>query len=895
MRNILLAATALTTAISAPAHAQTAPQYQQGTPPIPATPIAYSPAPEGKLDGSIVPTAYKLDLTVDPAQESFSGHVTIEANLKAATQYIYLHGRDLKNVGVWVDSGGVGQPGKWEQVDETGTARAVFSIPLKPGPVTLKFDYNAPFGSGPAGMFRVHVGDEWYSWTQHESIDARASFPGFDEPGFKTPFTVTLRTPKGLTAVSNAPEISTTEEYGQDVHRFAPTLPLPTYLVAMMVGPFAKAEGTVPATAQRSTPLPLRIISPQTNAAKLSFALENSKPIVALLEDYFGQSFPYPKLDQITSPIMPGAMENAGADLYGDSIIVLDDKSPIPQKRNFGMVVAHELAHQWFGDLVTPAWWDDIWLNESFANWMGFYIGNKWRPDLRIGAGATAEGFAAMGTDALVAGRPIHQKIERNSQIDAAFDTITYGKGGHVVAMIAGFMGEDRFRDGVRAYMAKHKYGNASTEEFFGAMADVAGNPRILPAMKSFTDQQGVPLLTFSRTNDGWKVTQERYARLGTKAPETLWGVPLCVRKGATRTCQLLDGKEGTLALSAKGKGAFMPNAGGTGYYRFELPKAEWDALIASADKLPDNEAIALADSLRASYQAGRASLKQLAALSTKLARNPGSHANGEALTGLEMARSAGLFDEKAVLAYRKFVARTFMPNLARMGFDTRAGAYVNEDPERSQRRSSAVAALSGAAKVKEVNAVLAKAAGEFLGGNKAALDPMWYGVGLSAWLEGKGVDGAKALFTRALESQDPSLRPTLLGVIGGSGNKDIGTWVLNDAKDKRLRTSERLNLLRAVIASSGTRDMGYYWMNAHLGELVGGAGGIFFTSKLPQMLNGFCSTARADQIATDLRPRLAGKTAELELERTIERVRSCGVLQTARKAEASKEMLEIK
>jgi aminopeptidase N len=145
-----------------------------------------------------------------------------------------------------------------------------------------------------------------------------------------------------------------------------------------------------------------------------------------------------------------------------------------------------------------PAWWDDIWLNESFANWMGYRIGNAWRPDLNIGKGALEKGFGAMNTDALLAGRPIHQPIATNAQVDAAFDTITYGKGGHVVAMIAAFMGDDKFRQGVREYMAAHRYGNATSAEFFGAMAKVAGDPRILPAMQSFTDQQGVPLVTFT-------------------------------------------------------------------------------------------------------------------------------------------------------------------------------------------------------------------------------------------------------------------------------------------------------------------------------------------------------------------------------------------------------------
>ena len=178
-----------------------------------------------------------------------------------------------------------------------------------------------------------------------------------------------------------------------------------------MVGPFAMVESTVPPTPQRASALPLRIVTTKPNAARISYALENSKPIVSLLENYFGQGFPYPKLDQITTPILPGAMENAGADLYNDSILVLDEGSPVPTKRNFGMIVSHELAHQWFGDLVTPAWWDDIWLNESFANWMGYRIGNEWRPDLGIGAAALDEGFFAMDTDALQAGRPYQRLI----------------------------------------------------------------------------------------------------------------------------------------------------------------------------------------------------------------------------------------------------------------------------------------------------------------------------------------------------------------------------------------------------------------------------------------------------------------------------------------------------
>ncbi len=211
-----------------------------------------------------------------------------------------------------------------------------------------------------------------------------------------------MTTKPGFIAVSNAPEQGKPLSAGKLVkHRFAPTEPLPTYLVAFVTGPFVTVQGTVPATPQRPKPLPLRIVGTKPYAGQMAYALEGSKKIVALLEHYFDQPFPYPKLDQIGSPVMPGAMENAGADIYGDGILFVDEDSPTEDKQTFGMVVAHELSHQWFGDVVTPAWWDDIWLNESFANWMGYRIGNEWRPDLNIGVSAIDEAFDAMQIDAL--------------------------------------------------------------------------------------------------------------------------------------------------------------------------------------------------------------------------------------------------------------------------------------------------------------------------------------------------------------------------------------------------------------------------------------------------------------------------------------------------------------
>ena len=875
------------------AHADTAPTE------------AAPPVPQGRLPDAVTPSAYRLDLSVDPAQKRFSGHVEIDAKVAAPTRFVYIHGRDLGVNRAAATVAGRVITATWKQVDPSGVALLTFPEALPAGPVTLSFDYDAPFQDGPEGLFHIKVGDTWYSWSQFESTDARAAYPSFDQPGYKQPFTVTLRTPAGLSAVSNAPEASVEHQGAVDVHHFATTLPLPTYLLALMVGPFAQDATLIPATPQRPTPLPLRIITTQQNADSMSFAAQNTPSIIQHLEAYFGQSFPYPKLDAITTPILPGAMENAGADLFADPLLILDDKASTHQKREFGMVVAHELAHQWFGDLVTPAWWDDIWLNESFANWMGYRIGNEWRPDLGIGAGANAEAFAAMNTDALLAGRPIHQRIDRTAQIDAAFDGITYGKGGQVVAMIAAFMGDDKFRDGVRAYMAAHRYGNATSADFFKAMADVAGDPRILPAMQSFTDQQGVPLLTFwmaeSVFGSNWQLTQSRYARLGTQAPETTWTVPICAREGQERQCKLLDGTKGAFFFNT-GQGAFMPNASGTGYYRFEFVGARenpghsfWDALIAASAHLPAGEALALSDSLLASFQAGRAHASQLAELARVMSANPDSHASAAATTPIGWVAGAGLLNDKAMGSYRALVRRIYTPVLAGLGFDPRAGAYATEDPERQQRRVDTVTALVDTARDSKLRGQLLKATRAALAGDAKALDPVWYGLGLPLWLTDGGKPAAQQLLERALASQSPLLRPAALNALAGTGRQDIASWLLNDVHDDRLRLSERMDMVSSIAATRDTREYGYRWMHEHLDALLGGHAGIFFASRLPQVFSSYCEAGRVAEITRDFGPKLAGQTSQLELERALERVTDCAKLKDARGQEASAEIAKLR
>jgi aminopeptidase N len=850
----------------------------------PAAVVPDSHSPKGKLPDTAKPTAYRLDFTILPEAATFSGHDEIDIDVNRPIKSLYLHGRDLTMAKAVAVVGGKTVRAKWVQVDKTGTARLDFARKIPAGKATLKFDYSAPFGDSASGMFHVEVDGKYYVWTQFESIDARAAFPGFDEPGFKTPFTVSVTTHPSLVVVGNAPQVSVTKVAGgMEKHQLTETKPLPTYLVAIDTGPFEHKTGTIPPDAERARPMPYAAVATQAQKDKMGYVMAETPRIVSLLEKYFGEPLPFPKLDQIGTPVMPGAMENAGADTYGDSIIFLAPGATTGDKQEFGMVVAHELSHQWFGDLVTPAWWDDIWLNESFANWMGYRIGNEWRPELNIGTGALAEGFAAMNTDALVVGRPIHQPITENSQIDSAFDSITYGKGGQVVAMIAAYLGDEKFKQGVRLHLRRHAYGNASSEQFFQAIADAAQDPKVLAAFKSFVDQQGVPVVEVRRDGGNLAVTQSRYAYLGSQPQDQRWTIPFCARVGAVKSCQLLDQK--TTVVPAATNGVLMPNVGGTAYYRFDLQPADWKALIASSAKLSPGEALATTDSLWASFRAGKAPVSWLVDEARTMAGNadadasvePGLRIAGLRLRGMIPGESAG---------YRAFMESTYAPRLNAIGFDPSFGAQAKDSPDRQKLRQQLVSLVAVEARDPAVRAKLKAAAAKYLAGDSKALDPAFLEIALNVVAEDGNVDTAKMLMEKALSSEDPTLRGAALGAAGSSGRADVANYLLG-LNDKRMRSYDRLNLIYELAETAGTRDLARDWILANYDTLLASGNGVFITSRLPAAVRYQCGVDAADRIANVMGPKVRkADVGVLEFERTVETIRDCGILEQAKGGE---------
>ena len=574
------------------------------------------PLPEGQLPDGVRPTSYRLSLEIIPERDTFSGSAMLSIELDQPARVIWMHGERLEVSSLYATHATTRVEGRWEQKTSDGVARVELDEPLPAGRSTLHIEYTAPFDTPLRGLYRVKAGAEVYAFTQFESISARLAFPSFDEPRFKTPFEVTLTVPADQFVAANTPvERAITLPNGLQRVSFVTTPPIPTYLLAFAVGPFDVVAGaTIPPNDGRPFPIPLRGIAVKGKGASLQLALEQTAQYVEALEDYFGIPYPYRKLDLVAVPdFAAGAMENVGLITFREWLLLLDaERATEGQRRAFAYVMAHELAHQWFGNLVTMPWWDDIWLNEAFATWMGNKVVHSLHPEFRSDLASLATTHRAMNRDSLTSARSIRQPILSNHDIKNAFDMITYEKGGAVLSMFEHWMGPDTFREGIRRYLRRHRGGTATSSDLLAALDEVSSEPVTAPFM-SFLTQPGVPLLSSADATPACKdgtrhITfhQERYFPLGSKGDAARsWKVPLCVRHEGGTTCGLLDGESEGLDLPGC-PSWWMPNEDGAGYFRFSLSDDDWSALRDEGYReLSDRGRIAVADSLYAEHGRG--------------------------------------------------------------------------------------------------------------------------------------------------------------------------------------------------------------------------------------------------------------------------------------------------
>jgi alanyl aminopeptidase len=795
-----------------------------------------APSPPAlRLPPGAHPTRYALDLTLSPESDDFHGTVDIDLVLESPLRALWLNATGLDVEQATLDIGGRKvRP----RVVPGGDDFVGFATeePVGPGPAVLHLSYAGKASSKEeGGAFRQQEGADWYLFSQFEATDARKAIPCFDEPAYKVPWQITIRVKRGLSAVSNSPVASETEtQEGMKVVRFAETKPLPSYLVAFGVGPFDFAQG--PPVGSKHAPF--RVVVPKGQAAGAAYALRSIPEIVTLLERYFGTPYPYEKLDFLAVPIMGGAMENAGLITFGRRFILArPEEERLERQRRFSGVAAHELAHMWFGDLVTMKWWDDVWLNESFASWMANKIVEQWKPDWDVPVDRVEDRSRAIGEDRLVSARRIRQPIETSDDIQNVFDPITYEKGSAILTMIEQWTGQEPFQKAVQGYLSAHAWGNADSGDFFAALSAVAGK-EVEPIFRSFVDQGGVPLVTVRLVcapgaPPALRLAQRRYLPAGSKgSADQVWKIPVCFRYGSgdreSRQCAILSSPEAEVPLG-EAKGCpdwLLPNDGARGYYlaRFEeggngggaKPAGAFPRLFQDgASPLSVPERVGVVADLSALVSAGEMPMSDLLSLLPAVIRDGNRHT-------LELAAEiAGGLRQNLVPTdllpnYRRFIARTFQAKERALGLSPRAG----EPEDDTLLRPALVALLADAG---EDEAVQRETRGLAL---KWLQDPSAVSAEMVNVVLGAGLrHGDRSLFDRfhaaARGATDRNHRSHCLA--GMSAFQDPGivrdrmALLLTDEFDVR----EANNLLMSAMGEPALREMGYAFVKDHYAALA--------------------------------------------------------------------------
>ncbi|MFK8028997.1 MAG: M1 family aminopeptidase [Gammaproteobacteria bacterium] len=824
--------------------------------------------PLGMLPSGVTPLSYALALTVDPAEEQFSGHVDIAVALSEPTDRIYMHGDGLavSEVSALL-SDGQKISASYSQIHVDGVVRLDFERPLDIGNVVLEFDYAAAFGRLLHGLYKVNAEGESYAFTQMESIYAREAFPSFDEPSFKTPFEVSLIVRGDHQAIANAPEVESSRlPNGMKRVRFAATPPMTTYLFAIAVGPLDIVEGdALAANTVRKDPLPFRGVAIKGKGKQLAYAMKETGSILVELERYFNLPYPYAKLDIIAVPdFEAGAMENIGAITFREKLLLLKKNAPPQQKRAYASVMAHELAHMWFGNLVTMPWWDDIWLNESFATWMSYKAVEAYDVEQKAGIAQLKRTAYAMEDDGLISARQIREPVLNNDDIVAAFDGITYSKGGAVLNMFEQFIGEDVFRDGVRAHMVKFAHGNATVLDLMESLS-VAANRDLSQAANSFLFQNGIPLVEarLDCENKTIELSQSRFLPLGSKGDtERTWDIPLCLKYAQSnqleRVCVVLEEVEQSVDFDGDCPDWVLPNADFAGYFHWVMPATNYAALLSSEDLLTERELLSVADSTRAGFASGRLDVAQTWEIIEKLAssKHP-SVARSVTSTVQFMTEKLGSDNPKLLWAIRGRAAALYKNMRAWRGFDATflEGLADNETRIHYSDVASFMAEIAYDQETR--SAALAKAR-VFLGdeGEAAAVSRSTLDTILTVGVQDGGQSLVDALYKRFASSRDAWFRDTALSALARTRDYAVGKRLREDTLKDGLRSNEIRRLFLSHMREDVNVQQTWDWLTQNIDELIPRMPAAHATS-LSRVASRLCDTEYLTDLEALLRPRL--------------------------------------
>ena len=838
--------------------------------------------PALRLGNAVVPIQYALELHLDPNKDDFSGTVKASVDVRESVKRFWINAAPNLTV-------------KAAEIEANGAhfkARILpggkdfagfeFDTTLPTGRANLQIDYTGKLElKSSNGLFRGKFGDDNYIFTQFEPIAARMAFPCFDEPQFKVPWQVTLEVPAKAEAFSNTP-IFQNEANSNGTRRvtFSKTKPIPSYLVAFAVGPFEAVDA---GTAGRKK-TPVRIIVPRGRAADAEYAKQVTPGILAELEKYFDVPYPYEKLDQVAVPLFGGAMENPGLVTYASELIMAPPKSDsISRQRNYFITAAHELAHQWFGDLVTMSWWNDTWLNESFATWMESQITDRLHPEWRNRVEEIQGHLGIMRQDSLVSARRIRQPVESNDDIDNAFDGITYIKGGAVIRMLETWMGEKAFQKGVHYHMTHHAFQSATAEDFLASLATATKLP-VAAVTSTFIDQGGVPQVDVALDCTGAhpqvKLTQKRYLPLGAEAPQDrVWKIPVCIKYPDGRDCALLDSKEMSMPLKkAKACPAWIlvnPELGGYYHVRYEGDLLQ-NLIGKGFDNLNLAERAALIGDTSALTASGAVKPSQSLALAARVKDAP-EHELVDTAIGITASIERMVTPELRP-NYARFVQKMFGERARSLGW-----LHRDSDSEEAKiLRNSMVPFVAGTGEDAGLRTDARALALQWLTDHSALPRDMTGAIlGIAAH------QGDTELFNRfvtaAKAEKDQVAREQILGALGSFRNPEL----VRAAEDLYLTggfdSRETWPLLFAGAGQPETRRFAFDFVRKNIDaieqKVTSGITGGEGNSALIQVAGGFCDEAGRAEAAAFFGTRAAKYTGgPRTLAQTLERIHQCAV-----------------
>jgi aminopeptidase N/puromycin-sensitive aminopeptidase len=796
-----------------------------------------------RLPTTVIPTHYILKLTPDLKAATFSGEESIDVNTSQPTNSITLNAIEIAFQSVTIDSNGSQQTGTVSL--DANKQQATFTFPnnVPAGNATIKIRYTGILNNELRGFYLSKTARRNYAVTQFEATDARRAFPCFDEPAFKASYDISLVIDAADTAISNTPIAADTPGPGASKHTlvFGITPKMSTYLVAFLVGDFQCTGG-------RQDNVDIRVCATPDKVAFTPYALNVAKFVLHYYDDYFGIHYPLKKLDLIAIPdFEAGAMENFGAITYRETDLLLDPRTAtVAEKREVGLVVAHEMAHQWFGDLVTMQWWDNIWLNEGFATWMENKPVTAMHPEWNIPEVVAGDEQETLNIDAEPTTRAIRAKADTPGEIGQMFDGIAYGKASDVLLMVENYLGEETFRKGVHAYLAAHEYGNATAEDFWNAQTATSHKP-VDKIMESFVAQPGEPILTFGLpVNGDVSVEQKRFflSPSITPDPAQKWTVPICFRTAEGPPCDLLTPV--TSRLPPPFDPLFFANADGTGYYRSAYAPERYAALVAHAEtSLTPSERISLAGDEWAQVRANKATVGDFLILVAAFKSDPSSEvfSNTAGLLGTIADKVASTKEERDEL--NVWVSRNFAPEYAKIG-----PPAPGDSPNTLELRAQLLALLVDHGKDPAVSAQARKIADQFLD-DPASVDPT---LGQAA-LEVSAENGDAALFDRLQKvyetSTDPELQESALRLLVQFDNPALLERALEYSVSRKVRNQDAAIQLAIGLQIPENRDATWNFIKTHwdqvqaevttdLGSLLVSYAGSFCTAEAHDDVKSF-------------------------------------------------------